>query len=64
MPAPRVPGFAAVEIVPVPPPLAGGAAQASPGLVEIELVGGDRVRISGPADPATVATVPQALAER
>src|SRR3954451_7448082 len=37
-PPPTVPFFAAV------PPLAGDAAQAPPGLIEVELAGGDRVR--------------------
>src|SRR3954470_16515161 len=41
-PAPTVPGFAAVAIAPVPPP--------GPGLIEVELAGGDRVRISGAPD--------------
>ena len=60
---PTVPGFAAVAIAPVPPP-AGGAAEVPPGLIEVELAGGDRVRISGPADPAVVAAALRALAGR
>ena len=52
-PAPTVPGFAAVAIAPVPP--LAGEAGAPPGLIEVELAGGDRVRISGAADPAVVA---------
>src|SRR3954470_15003098 len=47
-------GSAAVAVAPVPP-LAGEAAEAPPGLIEIELPDGGRVRISGPADPAVVA---------
>jgi transposase len=62
-PPPGVPGFAAVAIAPVPP-LAGDAAEASPGLIEVELACGDRVRITGPADPAVVAAALRALAGR
>ena len=53
-PAPTLPGFAAVAIAPAPPA----------GLIEVELAGGDRVRISGPADPAVVAAALRALAGR
>src|SRR4051795_11744775 len=49
-PAPRVPGFAAVAIAPVPP-LAGDAAEAPPGLIEVELACGGRGRIAGAAAP-------------
>src|SRR4051794_12451382 len=63
-PAPGVPGFAAVAIAPVPPPSVAEAAGAPPGLVEVELAGGDRVRISGAADPAVVAAALRALAGR
>ena len=62
-PPPTVAGFAAVAIAPVPPP-AGDAAEAPPGLIEVELAGGDRVRISGAADPAVVAAALRALAGR
>ena len=62
-PAPGVPGFAAVAIAPVPP-LAGEAAGAPPGLIEVELAGGDRVRITGAADPAVVAAALRTLAGR
>ena len=62
-PASTVAGFAAVAIAPVPP-LAGDAAEAPPGLIEVELAGGDRVRITGPADPAVVAAALRALAGR
>ncbi|HEX5909962.1 MAG TPA: transposase, partial [Thermoleophilaceae bacterium] len=58
-----VPGFAAVAIAPVPP-LAGDAAEAPSGLIEIELADGGRVRISGAADPAVVAAALRALAGR
>ena len=61
-PPPGVPGFAAVAIAPVPP--LAGEAGAPPGLIEVELAGGDRVRISGPADPAVVAAALRALAGR
>jgi transposase len=57
-----VPGFAAVAIAPVPP--LAGEAEAPPGLIEVELAGGDRVRITGAADPAVVAAALRALAGR
>ena len=57
-----VPGFAAVAIAPAPP--LAGEAEAPPGLIEVELAGGDRVRISGSADPAVVAAALRALAGR
>jgi transposase len=60
---PTVAGFAAVAIAPVPSP-AGEAAGAPSGLIEVELAGGDRVRISGAADPAVVAAALRALAGR
>jgi transposase len=63
VPAPRVPGFAAVEIAPAAAP-ADGAAPMPSGLIEIELAGGERVRITGPADPAVVAAALRALAGR
>ena len=64
VPAPGVPGFAAVEITPATPPCVADAAPAPPGLIEIELAGGDRVRIAGAADPAVVAAALRALAGR
>ena len=63
VPAPRVPaGFAAVAIAPAAPPSM--AAAASTGLIEVELAGGERMRISGAADPAVVAAALRALAGR
>lgn len=62
--APEVPGFTAVEIAPMPPPSVADVVPAASGLIEIELVGGDRVRISGAADPAVVAAALRALAGR
>jgi transposase len=59
----RVPGFAAVEIAPVAPPI-GAVAPPSSGLIEIELAGGERVRISGAPDPAVVTAALRALAGR
>jgi transposase len=61
--APAVAGFAAVAIAPTTTvtPVGGTA---PPGLIEIELAGGDRVRISGAADPAVVAAALRALAGR
>ena len=65
MPAlPRVPGFAAVEIAPATPPSVADAVPAPSGLIEIELAGGDRVRISGAPDPAVVAAALRALVGR
>jgi transposase len=61
---PSVPGFAAVEIAPTTPTSVADAAPAPPGLIEIELAGGDRVRISGTPDPAVVAAALRALAGR
>jgi transposase len=60
---PGVPGFAAVAIAPAAPPT-DGAAPAPSGLIEIELPGGGRVRISGAPDPATVAAALRALVGR
>jgi transposase len=66
VPAARVSGFAAVEIAPAPatPPAVADAVPAPSGLIEIELAGGDRVRISGAADPAVVMAALRALAGR
>jgi transposase len=61
---PSVPGFAAVEIAPATPPSVADAVPAPSGLIEIELAGGDRVRIAGPADPAVVAAALRALTGR
>ena len=61
---PSVPGFAAVEIAPATPPAVADVVPAPSGLIEIELAGGDRVRISGAADPAVVAAALRALAGR
>src|SRR3954470_22703633 len=62
-PPPTVAGFAAVAIAPVPP-LAGDAAEAPPGLIEVELAGGEPGRVTGPADPGGVAAALRALAGR
>ena len=62
-PAPRVPSFAAVAIAP-PVSTMGDTPEAPSGLIEVELAGGDRVRISGAADPAVVAAALRALAGR
>jgi transposase len=61
---PGVPGFAAVEIAPATPPSVADVVPAPSGLIEIELAGGDRVRISGAADPAVVMAALRALAGR
>jgi transposase len=64
VPTPGVPGFAAVEITPATPPSVADAVPALSGLIEIELAGGDRVRISGAPDPAVVAAALRALVRR
>jgi transposase len=61
---PSVPGFAAVEIAPATPPTVADVVPAPSGLIEIELAGGERVRISGAPDPAVVAAALRALAGR
>ena len=61
---PSVPGFAAVEIAPVTPPSVADVVPAPSGLIEIELSGGDRVRISGAPDPGIVTAALRALAGR
>jgi transposase len=61
---PSVPGFAAVEIAAATPPSVADVVPAPSGLIEIELAGGDRVRIAGPADPAVVAAALRALTGR
>ena len=61
---PSVPGFAAVEIAPARPPSVADVVPAPSGLIEIELPGGDRVRISGAVDPAVVAAALRALVGR
>jgi transposase len=58
---PGVPGFAAVEVAPAPPPSVADAVAAPSGLIEIELACGGRVRISGAPDPATVAAALRVL---
>ena len=64
LPAPGVPGFAAVEIAAAVPPPTDAAAPMPSGVIEIELAGGERVRISGAADPGVVAAALRALAGR
>ena len=61
---PNVPGFAAVEIAPATPPTIADVVPAPSGLIEIELAGGERVRISGAPDPAVVAAALRVLAGR
>ena len=61
---PSVPGFAAVEIAPAMPPSVADVVPAPSGLIEIELAGGDRVRISGAPDPAVVAATLRTLLGR
>jgi transposase len=63
VPAPKVAGFAAVTIAPSVPPTDAAAPMPS-GLIEIELAGGERVRISGAPDPVVVAAALRALAGR
>jgi transposase len=62
---PLIPAFAAVEIVPsAATPTGTTEALVPPGLIEIELRGGARVRISGTADPTAVTAVLRALIQR
>jgi transposase len=61
---PGVAGFAAVEIAPAMPPSVADVVPAPSGLIEIELAGGDRVRISGAADPEVVVAALRSLAGR
>jgi transposase len=60
---PAVAGFAAVAIAPSAPSMETVEPMSS-SLIEIDLVGGDRVRISGAVDPAVVAAALRALAGR
>src|SRR3954452_4365981 len=62
-PAPRVPSFAAGAIAP-PVSTMGDTPEAPSGLIEVELAGGDRVRISGADDPPEVVAALRALAGR
>jgi transposase len=61
VPTARAPGFAAVAIAPagMPP-----VDEPPSGLIEIELAGGDRVRLSGAADPALAEAVLRVLVRR
>jgi hypothetical protein len=61
--APALAGFAAVALAPSASP-ADGMTPRPPGLIEIELAGGDRVRISGAPDPEVVAAALRTLAGR
>ena len=61
--APTIAGFAAVTIAPAAPSMERVEPMSS-GLIEIELAGGERVRISGAADPAVAAAALRALAGR
>ncbi len=60
--APSVAGFAAVAIAPTTVSSVDDTVPS--GLIEIELAGGDRVRISGAVDPGVVAAALRALAGR
>ena len=60
--APSVAGFAAVAIAPTTVSPVDNTMPS--GLIEIELAGGDRVRISGAPDPGVVAAALRALAGR
>ena len=64
VPVPGVAGFAAVEIAPAMPPSVADVVPAPSGLIEIELAGGDRMRISGAADPEVVVAALRPLAGR
>ena len=60
--APSVEGFAAVAIAPTTVSPVDDTVPS--GLIEIELAGGDQVRISGAVDPGVVAAALRALAGR
>ena len=62
VPTARIPGFAAVAITPAGMPPVDEAPPS--GLIEIELAGGDRVRLSGAADPTLAEAVLRALVRR
>jgi transposase len=62
VPTARVPGFAAVAIAPAGMPPVDEAPPS--GLIEIELAGGDHMRLSGAADPALAEAVLRALVRR
>jgi transposase len=62
---PLVPAFAAVEIAPwAAAPTGAKEAPVLTGLIEIELRGGERVRISGAADPTVVTAALRTLVQR
>jgi transposase len=58
---PSAPGFAAVTVA-AERPLGGPVAAAGSSIIEVELAGGSRLRISGPVGSATVAAAITALA--
>ncbi len=55
------PAFAAVAVAPEPLVASASIRPASPGLIEVELSSGARVRICGQADPAAISAVLGAL---
>ena len=63
-PSARMLGFAAVEIAPAASLPVAEAVPATSGLIEIELAGGGRVRVSGAADPALVRVALRVLVGR
>ena len=68
--APAMPAFAAVTLtpadtsLPVEGTLAGSGMPTSPGVIEIELPQGERVRIAGMVDPAMLTAALQVLVRR
>ena len=67
LPAPVPPAFVAVELVGARPPTETSEAESrphAPGVIEIELPRGGRVRISGSVEPAVVTAALRALVRR
>jgi hypothetical protein len=64
LPTPRPSPEAYVEIAPATPPSVADVVIAPSGLIEIELAGGNRVRISGAPDPGVVVAALRALVGR
>ena len=67
LPAPAPPAFVAVELVGARPPTETSEAESrphAPGVIEIELPRGGRVRISGSVEPVVVTAALRALVRR
>jgi transposase len=62
-PAKAAPAFAAVTVATESQATVGSPLAATAGLIEIEFAAGARMRITGPVDPLTVATMVKALSK-